>query len=140
MGDPYGNTDQQTIREVLERHSVQFGVLFGSQVRGTSSQQSDVDIAFEFDDRRPGDEGYANRYLQLLNDLDETLPVPVDLVDVHTISPSFARVTLEEGTILVGTETRRDELVREYAGEKPTLEDAKERVAAAADRLRAEES
>jgi hypothetical protein len=95
-----------------------------------------VDLAVEFEELRPDDDGYSDAYLRLLSDLEETLSVTVDIVDVHTMPPEFARVVFDQGILLRGTEQRRSELEQAIAGDELTVSEARERVAAAADRLR----
>ena len=60
----------------------------------------------------------------------------VDLVDVHPISPAFARIAFDDGPMSIGDNARREELEATYAGNRPTTADARDRVAAVADRLR----
>lgn len=125
-----------TLRRVLSDHGVSFAVLFGSAARESMDEHSDVDVAIEFEDCRPTDDGYSDRYGRLCTDLDDELPVPVDVVDVHTMSSRFAHAALEDGTLLVGSEERRSELLDAYGGTPPTIADARERVTAAVERLR----
>lgn len=128
----------ETARRVLDRHSVSFALLFGSGARPSTTEADDLDIAVEFEKIRPEDGGYSDDYLRLLSDLDDALPVDVDVVDVHTMSPEFARVAFDDGVRLVGSDDRRRELERAIAGDEPSVADARERVAAAANRLREE--
>lgn len=140
MGDASGPGPGEGVvadlQRVLASHAVSFAMLFGSSARRTMDEHSDLDVAFEFDTLRPDDDGYSDAYLRLVSELDAELPLSVDLVDVHSMPPSFARVAFDEGEVILGSETRRAELERAYAGEPPSLEDARDRVAAAAERLR----
>ena len=126
----------ETLRRELAEHGVSFALLFGSGARGSMDEHSDVDVAIEFADRRPTDAGYSDAYLRLRSALAESLPTAVDLVDVHSMGPRFASVALEEGTVILGTEARRMALRERYGGESVSLAEARERVAAAAERLR----
>ncbi len=128
-------TTIETLRSVLADHSVSFAMLFGSGARASMSDHSDVDVAIEFDDYRPGDEGYSDAYLRVRSALETALPVSVDVVDVHSMTPRFAHVAFEDGVVLRGTEARKDELADTDAGEAPTLADARERVSTAVERL-----
>jgi len=123
------------LREVLSEAPVSFALVFGSTARGTATGESDLDIAVEFEDVRPGDDGYSDTYLRTHVAVAEAIPGDVDLVDVHSMSPVFASIAFAEGTVVVGSESRRDELEAELASE-PSLERARERVTGAARRLR----
>jgi len=124
-----------TLRSVLERHDVTFALLFGSAASPEATETGDIDVAVEFAKVRPGDDGYSNTYLRLFSALDDVLQQDVDVVDVHTMSPTFARVVFDQGVRLVGSDTRHDELADELAGETPSVHDARKRVTAAVERL-----
>lgn len=124
------------VRAVLDRHPVAFAMVFGSGARDAMDGHSDLDVAVEFDGTRPDDDGYSDLYLSLYADLDRSLQRSIDLVDVHTMPPGFARVAFDEGAVLVGSESRRAELERRLAGDRPSLEEARSRVDAAVQRLR----
>jgi predicted nucleotidyltransferase len=133
-------TDQtvETLRSVLERHDVGFALVFGSAARPGATDPADIDIAVEFDEACPGDDGYSDIYLRLCSTLDETVSREVDVVDVHTMSPTFAHVAFDQGVLLVGSDARRDELADKLAGETPSVHEARERVNAAVERLQHE--
>lgn len=125
----------ETLSGILDDHGVSFAMLFGSGARDTMDETSDLDLVIEFGDTRPTDEGYSDHYLELLAALDEALPVEVDVVDVHTLTPQFASVAFDEGVVLLGTETRKERLTARYGGDPPTVSDARSRVSAAVERL-----
>jgi predicted nucleotidyltransferase len=137
---PLEDTALDDVREVLAQHSVSFALLFGSGARVSTTEMGDVDLAVEFEELRPDDDGYSDAYLRLLSDFEETLSVAVDIVDVHTMPPAFARVVFDQGILLLGTDQRRVELEQPIAGDELTVNDARKRVAAAVDRLREESS
>jgi predicted nucleotidyltransferase len=126
----------ETCRRILEEHDVSTAILFGSAADPEREEWRDLDVVVEFASHRPGDDGYSGAYLRLLTDLDDAVDPDVDVVDVHSASPSFVGVALENGRLLVGSDERRRELLDELGDEPPTLEDARRRVADAADRLR----
>ena len=130
----------EAVRERLERvlteHPVSFAMLFGSAGRGTMSNTSDLDIAVEFESLRPSDDGYSQVYLELTAAVDDAISRSVDVIDIHSMSPAFARAAFNHGEVLVGSEAQRERLERELAGEASTVADAHERVVAAANRLR----
>jgi predicted nucleotidyltransferase len=138
--DPTGiSLDPMTVErmcEVLERHSVAFAMVFGSRGRETADADSDIDIAVEFADVRPADDGYSTTYLRLVTDLTDALDMTVDVVDVHSMPPRFAHAAFDTGTVVHGTETRRRRLVDELAGDPITLDEARSRVSAAVERMK----
>mgnify|MGYP002761952257 CR=1 FL=1 len=68
-----------TLQSLPAEHDVRLVVLFGSATR-PEREQNDIDLAVEFDDWRPGDEGYTTAYLGLATALEEELDVTVDLM------------------------------------------------------------
>lgn len=128
--------ERERLVTTLEDAPVSFAMVFGSAGRGEMTERSDIDIAVEFDGLRSSDDGYSDVYFSLCGDLSAAVSRSVDLVDVHSMSPTFARVALTSGEVLVGNEADREQFVDELAGELPTVEEAHERVAAAAERLR----
>ena len=122
-------------RGALSPHPVSLALVFGSAIRDPESA-NDLDVAVEFEDLHPGDPGYAEAFVRLRSDLSDALPVEVDLVDVHSMGPRFAGSVLEDAELLIGSEQRRSELEATLETDSPSLEDARERVAAAAERLR----
>lgn len=86
--------------------------------------------------RRPGDDGYFERDMDLPRDLEDVADSRIDLVDVRSMSPTFALIAFDDGQVLVGSEDKRAEREREFAGDRPSVAEARERVAAVAERLR----
>lgn len=127
---------RERLRDVLSRHPITFAVVFGSTARGTATEDSDIDIAVEFEDFRPDDTGYSRIYLRLMTDLADTLAADVDIVDVHSMPPRFARAVFDSGDLLIGTEEKRRTLETELAGEPISLDEARERVSTAVDRMK----
>lgn len=131
---------RSVIREILDHHPVRFAILFGSAGRDAVDERSDVDIAVEFESLRPGDEGYNPTYFDLKSALEAATGRRVDLVDVRSMSPQFARIVFDDGDRLVGSAAHEAMLRRELAGEPPSFSDARARVSAAAARLRDDSS
>lgn len=123
------------IRDVFSDHDVRLAIVFGSAAN-PDEEPMDVDLAVEFTDRKPGDDGYASEYLGLRAALEEALEREVDLVDVHTMPPAFAAVVFEDGVRVFGTEDRFHRLAMGLAGERPSIDESRDRIAAAVDRLR----
>jgi predicted nucleotidyltransferase len=129
------------LRRTLEEYPISFASVFGSQVTDDpATSSSDVDIAVEFEARRPGDEEYNELYFAVLGAVEDAVSPDVDLIDVRTMSPAFAHVVFANGERLIGTDDRQAQLEAELTGEPPTFEEARERVAAAATRLREKRS
>ncbi|ESP86806.1 type VII toxin-antitoxin system MntA family adenylyltransferase antitoxin [Candidatus Halobonum tyrrellensis] len=127
---------REQLERVLAEHPVSFAMLFGSAGRETLSDTSALDLAVEFESLRPTDDGYSQVYLELTAAVDDAVSRSVDVVDIHSMSPAFARAAFDHGVVLVGSDAQRERLERDLAGEASTVADAHERVAAAANRLR----
>lgn len=127
-----------TLEEVLAEHPVSFAMVFGSAARGGSDPPNDIDLAVELSSLRPGDEGYNQQYFSLIDALESATDNRVDVVDVHTMPPTFARIAFDDGVRILGTAERHRDLEEQLAGDRPTFEDARERVSKAAQRLREE--
>jgi len=125
----------EKIRTILRKHPVQVAVLFGSHATGQAHAGSDIDIAVAFDDLKPGDEGYNETFFGLSVALSETLETDdIDLVDVHTLSPSMRRSVFDTGTVLVGSDADIQAIQDELQSD--SLEDSpRERVDAAIRRI-----
>lgn len=106
------------LRAVLEESPVRLAVLFGSHASGRPHDQSDVDVAIELPDVEPGDPGYNDEFFGISAEIAEALGTDnVDVVDLHSLSPSIARSVFENGVLLVGSveraETLRKRLIEE---------------------------
>ena len=128
----------EALEEVLAKHPVSFAMVFGSVARGGSDPPNDIDLAIEFSSRRPGDPGYNERYFSLIDALETATDSQVDVVDIHTMPPTFARIAFDDGVRILGSAQRHRELEEKVAGDRPTFEDARERVSNAARQLREE--
>lgn len=106
-------TDVATIVRVLETHPVWLGVLFGSLATGATHPRSDIDVAVELEDLRPGNDGYNEAFLGLAAALSESLGTDdFDLVDLHTCTPTLADRIFETGILLVGDQDHATALRR----------------------------
>lgn len=95
------------LQSVLGDHPIRLAVLFGSYATDRVHARSDVDIAVEFENLRPGDDGYNEGFLGLGADVSEALGTDdVDLLDVHALSASLARSVFEEGVLIIGEPER----------------------------------
>lgn len=124
------------LRSVFADHPVRFAILFGSYATEREHAGSDVDVAVEFTDLQPSDVEYNDVYLALGVDVSRALETDdVDVVDVHTLSRSLARMVFDQGVLLYGDRARaeavRDRLVTDSQdGPSPRerLDDALQRI------------
>lgn len=95
----------ERVRSTLQDHPVAIAILFGSHATDASIPESDIDIAIAFEGIRSGDSGYNTAFLGLSADLSDALGTDdVDLVDLHSMSPSLVEAIFEHGVLLIGTE------------------------------------
>jgi len=91
--------DLRARRSDIEALCRRLGVLrldaFGSIVAGHLREDSDLDFLVEFDLTR-GIEGYADRYFDLLESLEELFGRPVDLVVDSAIKNPYFRESVDE--------------------------------------------
>ena len=111
---------RRRFRGVLDAHGVEVGIVFGSATR-PDSDPSDIDLAVSFSDHRPSDDGYSSVYFDLLTDLEDELQEDVDLVDVHSMEPRFARIVFDHGVLTYGSPDGRDALADDLGGERPSV-------------------
>ena len=87
---------QQKIRELAETYGLKLVLLFGSQARGTTHQQSDVDIGF-LSDRSMSLSEIANVEFEM----SQQLHMPrLELVSLGGMSSLFLRQVITDGRIL----------------------------------------
>ncbi len=112
--------DRQAVREVLEQHPVRLGVLFGSQVRGTSGDHSDVDVAVEFDPSLSDERCYRAK-LSLVVSLAKALGTDdIDVADFGDVEPDVGASALEHGVVLVGELERAEQLREQFESQLST--------------------
>ena len=68
---------------VFAKHEIKSATLFGSYAKNTADKHSDVDLVVD-----SGLRGLA--FYGLLEDISETLSIPVDLLDISQIEPDSA--------------------------------------------------
>lgn len=135
-GLPLDEAELTRVREILSEHGVSFAMVFGSLARDDVRTDSDLDLAVSFEALGPEDEGYSDAYFRLRSAVGDAVSYDIDIVDVRTMPESFAETVFEHGVTILGSEAQRDELKAEFAGEELSTEAAKDRVAAATERLR----
>lgn len=78
------DADKKKIAEILERHGVVAGYLFGSASRGKMGPHSDIDIGVLFEKDVPSDQNYVRR-MKLSSEISDKLSVPeADVIDLKT--------------------------------------------------------
>jgi len=97
------------IRDYLEEASLVFAVLFGSHVRGSAHDTSDVDIALRFPSDMDAYERFTHRN-RIDADLQEYADGFVDVSDIESLPTPVAVAALRDGIVLVGDQ----EAVTEY--------------------------
>ena len=82
------------IAALARKHGVRRLFLFGSGVSNDFDQQrSDLDFLVEFETKSPS--GHANSYFGLMEDLEQLLGLPVDLIEPGPISNPYFREEIE---------------------------------------------
>lgn len=135
-----GNVDPDTVTDVVERYPVRVAVLYGSQVRGTATAASDVDVAVAFETKlSPADR--LRQRIELTTDLAAALGTDeIDVADLEEIRPAVGRTALKDGTVLLGEEFADEYLEQFEAARERTAEthdERMERFDAVLDRLEA---
>lgn len=114
------------ITSLLEqRFGLEALLVFGSEARGDTHRESDVDLAALFH-RRPG----AIELMETRADVERILGRAVDLVDLTEASPILARQVLRDGRCVHGADSRA---LAEFAAILPSRYEDLKRVRAAAE-------
>jgi predicted nucleotidyltransferase len=80
---------------VFQRHGVSYAALFGSAARGEDRPDSDVDILV-----RLGRPTGMVAYIQLIENLEESLHKPVDLVTEQSLNPRLQPYITRDLTVI----------------------------------------
>lgn len=125
-GPVVGGIDLDGVREVLDRESIEYAVLFGSRARGTADASADVDVAVRFADSLTARESF-----DLRNRLDAELQSYaerfVDLSDLSALPDGVASRALADGVLLVGEREAMEADEREIARRLEEKRDRRER-------------
>lgn len=96
--------DGEAIEAALDTAPVRLGILFGSQVSGRATDDSDVDLAVAFDSEL-SDADRLDERSALTADLMELLGTNrVDVADLDAIDPAVGLDAIRTGTVVVGDE------------------------------------
>lgn len=128
--------DVGAVQAVLQEHPVRLAILFGSHATETTHSTSDIDLAVEFDEHEPADQGYNDVFFGLSADLSDELNTDdVDLVDLNTASQSLATAIFENGILLIGNSDHVAELRRELTANENDQRTPRERLDTALNRI-----
>lgn len=96
---------REIVADTVADHPVSVCLLFGSQARGETHAQSDVDVAVVFADSESTEATHIDARLALGADLALAVGTDdIDVIDLTTASPSLVRAALRDGERLVGSE------------------------------------
>lgn len=126
-----------TITEVLEEYPVECALLYGSQLRGTTAPESDIDIAVGFGPELSTAQRLQHR-IGLVTELSKTLGTDaIDIADLATIRPEVGLSALETGVVLLGDQSALDAYRKRFeeASREETHEERMERFDGVLDRL-----
>lgn len=122
---PTGDRIADIVALLEGRFGLEALVLFGSEAKGTTHPDSDVDLAALF--RSPPD---AVALLEAKADVERLLGRSVDLVDLSVVSPILARQVMRDGQCVFGARSR---LLAEFVATLPSRYSDLKRVRAAAE-------
>jgi predicted nucleotidyltransferase len=106
--------DTEAAVRTLEQYPVRLAVLFGSQVRGTATAGSDVDVAVAFKPSLTAAERLEVR-IELTTALAKALGTnDVDVTDLDSVRPEVGVRAVETGTVLVGDQETLEEYADRY--------------------------
>lgn len=96
--------DAEAMRAYLRDQPLEFALLFGSQVTGTATEQSDIDLVVKFSDALEPDDRFRRRN-RIAGELMARLGRDdVDVSDLEHLPTEIAHSALQEGVLLVGDE------------------------------------
>lgn len=96
--------DAEAMRAYLRDQPLEFALLFGSQVTGDATEQSDVDLVVKFSDALDPDERFQKRN-RIAGELMARLGRDdVEVSDLDHLPTEIAHAALQEGVPLVGDE------------------------------------
>lgn len=122
--------DTDSLARTIEQHPVRLAVLFGSQVRGTATVESDVDVAAALEESLSAAERLEAR-IELTTALAKALGTDdVDVTNLGSVRPAVGARAVGTGVLLVGDRTLLEEYRERFAPE------AGERAETHAERMR----
>jgi uncharacterized protein len=88
---------EKKVKLVLQKHHVKRGGLFGSIVTGDFTDKSDVDLLVELADGTG-----LLEFIQIKQELEDVLQMPVDLVEYAAIKPLLQKSILKQEIRIYG--------------------------------------
>jgi predicted nucleotidyltransferase len=126
-GHPVAVDTEAAVR-TLEQYPVRLAVLFGSQVRGTATAESDVDVAVAFEPSLTAAERLEAR-VELTTALANALGTnAVDVTDLDSVRPAVDVRAAETGTVLAGDRETLEEYADRYERASGAAETHAERI------------
>lgn len=122
-GESDATTDGDGLATVLAEYPVRLAVLFGSQVDGTATEESDVDVAVAFEADLSPAERLSER-IDLTTALVQALGTDaVDVTDLDAVKPDVGADALETGRLIVGDRSTLSAYRRRFERDRTTVED-----------------
>lgn len=115
----------RNIIPVLEKHKVKVAVVYGSVYRGEHNSDSDIDIAVYLEGDKKDPE-YTERYISLIDSLNNASDREVDVVDIRTCRESFANRIVRNSKVIYDPNDESSTLLSSYKKEYPTDSELKE--------------
>ena len=119
---------------VFEDNGVVFAVVFGSVYRNEDTEDSDIDIAV-YMSGLPKEPNYMDRYIRLLNELDNISDRPVDVSDLKTCRESFARRISKNCRVIYDPEGEAEDILRNKKSDAPSRQELDEEIEKLRDRI-----
>lgn len=129
--DPDALPDEiEDVRGYLREQPLEFALLFGSQVSGTVTEQSDIDLVVKFSETLDDAERFQHRN-RIAGELMARLGRDdVDVSDLDHLPTAIAHAALQEGRLIVGSEDTvdryRQQVATEYEQRAPTRKRTRE--------------
>ncbi len=90
---------REAIADLAREHGVVRLEVFGSQVKGTATKESDVDLLVAFTPASPV--VYAERYFSLQEALEELLGRPVELIELSQLNNPYFLEAIASSRVLL---------------------------------------
>ncbi|MEF8786195.1 MAG: nucleotidyltransferase domain-containing protein [Haloarculaceae archaeon] len=125
-----------TLQQLFEEQQVRLAICFGSYASGRTHSQSDIDLALEFEDVRPGDDSYNDTFFRVYEAVSTALETDdVDLLDIHSLSGSLAQTVLTDGILIYGNAERVEALREQLIVEETEQQSPRDRLDTAIERI-----
>lgn len=107
---------------VFQDNGVVFAVVFGSIYRNEDTEDSDIDIAV-YMSGSPKKPNYMDRYIRLLDELDDISDHRVDISDLKTCRDSFARRISENCRVIYDPEGEAENILTNKKSDAPSKQE-----------------